>query len=166
MDGYIGLGSNLGDPVTELRRAIPGLVARGVEVPALSSLYQTEPVDTLSPEWFVNAVAAVRFAGTPTELLEACRGVEAAHGRERRERNGPRTLDIDILLLEDRVLSSASSPGLVVPHPRFHQRRFVLEPLFEVAPDAVHPVFGKTVRELLDVCQDVSKVVRLEDAFA
>ncbi len=163
MDGYIGLGSNVGDPVAELRRAISELVARGVEVPLRSSLYQTEPVETLNPEWFVNAAAAVHFDGNPTQLFEVCRSVEAAQGRERGEPNAPRTLDIDILMLEDVVLST---PALIVPHPRFHQRRFVLEPMVEIAPDAVHPVLETTMRDLLEDCRDVSEVVRLEDAFA
>jgi len=163
VDGYIGLGSNVGDPVAELRRALSELVVRGVEVPLRSSLYQTEPVETLNPEWFVNAAAAVRFDGNPTQFFEVCRSVEAARGRERGERNAPRTLDIDILMLEDVVLST---PALIVPHPRFHQRRFVLEPMVEIAPDAFHPVLERTMRDLLEDCRDVSEVVRLEDAFA
>lgn len=163
MDGYIGLGSNLGDPVAELRRAVSELLARGVEVSGHSSLYQTEPVGTSDPKWFVNAVAAVRFDGTPNELLRLCHRVELVQGRERHERNAPRTLDLDILLLGTRVLST---PDLTVPHPRLHQRRFVLEPMVEIAPDAFHPVLGKTMRELLQDCSDRSKVERLEDALA
>lgn len=163
MDGYIGLGSNLGQPVAELRRAVSELPARGIEVPVCSSLYRTEPVDTSDPRWFVNAVALVRFDGTPHELLSVCRRVEADHGRKRRERNAPRTLDIDILLLGERILST---PELTVPHPRLHQRRFVLEPLVEIAPEVVHPVLAKTARELLRECPDRSAVERLEDAFA
>lgn len=127
-----------------------------------SSLYETEPVGTSNPEWFVNAVAAVRFEGDPLELLRVCRSVELAQGRERGERNGPRTLDIDILLLGARVVTA---PGLIVPHPRFHLRRFVLEPMVEIAPDAMHPVLGKTMLELLEDCRDASEVLRLEDAF-
>jgi 2-amino-4-hydroxy-6-hydroxymethyldihydropteridine diphosphokinase len=162
VDGYIGLGSNLGDPVAELRRGVLGLVARGVEVPVRSSLYRTEPVDTSHPEWFVNAVAAFRFDGSPMELLERCRDVEAARGRVREERNGPRTIDVDILLVGESVVSL---PGLIVPHPRFHLRRFVLEPLVEIAPDAIHPVLNKTMRELLGECTDVNAVERLEVVF-
>ena len=163
MQGYIGLGSNLGDPVAELRRAISELIGRRVEVPKRSSLYQTEPVDSLNPEWFVNAVAEVRFGGEPAELFAVCRSVEALQGRERGERNAPRTIDLDILLLGTSVLST---PELIVPHPRFHQRRFVLEPMVEIAPDVIHPVMGKTMRELLIDCRDASEVMRLEDAFA
>jgi len=157
------LGSNVGDPVAELRQGVCELVARGVAIPLRSSLYQTEPVGTSHPAWFVNAVAAIRFDGDPSALLEVCLSAERARGRERGERNGPRTLDIDILLLGAAVVST---PGLIVPHPRFHARRFVLEPMVEIAPDAVHPVLGKTMVHLLEECQDSSRVVRLEDAFA
>lgn len=163
MDGYIGLGSNLGDPVSELRGAVSELESRGVEIPARSSLYQTEPVDAPNQGWYVNAVASIRFGGEPEELLRICLGVEASRGRERAAKNEPRILDIDVLLLDELVLARE---GLTVPHPRLHERRFVLEPMVEIAPEAVHPGLRKTMRELLDECSDQSRVVRLEDAFA
>ena len=163
VDGYIGLGSNLGDPVAELRGAVSELESRGVEVKTRSSLYRTEPVDAPNQAWYINAVAAIGFGGEPNELLEICLSVEAARGRERTARNEPRILDLDILLLEDVVLASE---GLTIPHPRLHQRRFVLEPMVEIAPDTVHPGLRKTMAELLNECSDKSRVVRLEDAFA
>ena len=163
MDGYIGLGSNLGDPIAELRGAVSELESRGVELRSRSSLYQTEPVDAPNQAWFVNAVAEIRFGGRPDELLQICVNVEAARGRERNRRNEPRILDLDVLLLGDTVLSTDE---LTIPHPRLHERRFVLEPMVEIAPDAIHPGLRKTMHDLLQECPDESKVVRLEDAFA
>ncbi len=163
MDGYIGLGSNLGDPIAELRGAVSELESRGVELRSRSSLYQTEPVDAPKQAWFVNAVAEIRFGGRPDELLQICVNVEAARGRERNRRHEPRILDLDVLLLGDTVLSTDE---LTIPHPRLHERRFVLEPMVEIAPDAIHPGLRKTMRDLLQECSDESKVIRLEDAFA
>jgi 2-amino-4-hydroxy-6-hydroxymethyldihydropteridine diphosphokinase len=163
VDGYIGLGSNLGDPVAELRGAVSELESRGVEVQRRSSLYQTEPVDAPNQAWFVNAVAAIRFGGQPHELLQICLSVEASRGRERTVKNVPRILDLDVLLLGEQILSTEA---LTVPHPRLHERRFVLEPMVEIAPEAVHPGLRKTMEELLRECPDASRVVRLEDAFA
>ena len=166
MDGYIGLGSNLGDPIAELRGAVSELESRGVELRSRSSLYQTEPVDAPNQAWFVNAVAEIRFGGRPDELLQICVNVETARGRERnrsRRCHEPRILDLDVLLLGDTVLSTDE---LTIPHPRLHERRFVLEPMVEIAPDAIHPGLRKTMRDLLQECPDESQVVRLEDAFA
>ena len=163
MDGYIGLGSNLGDPIAELRGAVSELESRGVELRTRSSLYQTEPVDAPEQAWFVNAVVEIRFGGRPDELLQICLTVEAARGRERNRRNQPRILDLDVLLLGDTILATDE---LTIPHPRLHERRFVLEPMVEIAPDAIHPGLRKTMRDLLQECSDESQVVRLEDAFA
>lgn len=163
MDGYIGLGSNLGDPIAELRGAVSELESRGVELRARSSLYRTEPVDAPEQAWFVNAVAEIRFEGRPDELLQICLNVETARGRERTRRNQPRILDLDVLLLGDIVVASDE---LTLPHPRLHERRFVLEPMVQIAPDAIHPGLRKTMRDLLEECVDESQVVRLEEAFA
>ena len=163
MDGYIGLGSNLGDPIAELRGAVSELESRGVELRTRSSLYQTEPVDAPEQAWFVNAVVEIRFGGRPDELLQICLTVEAARGRERNRRNQPRILDLDVLLLGDTILATDE---LTIPHPRLHERRFVLEPMVEIAPDAIHPGLRKTMCDLLQECSDESQVVRLEDAFA
>jgi len=163
VDGYIGLGSNLGDPVAELCGAVSEFESRGVELRSRSSLYRTEPVDVPDQAWFVNAVVEIRFGGRPDELLQICVNVEAARGRERNRRNEPRILDLDVLLLGDTVLSTDE---LTIPHPRLHERRFVLEPIVEIAPDAIHPGLRKTMRDLLQECSDESEVVRLEDTFA
>jgi 2-amino-4-hydroxy-6-hydroxymethyldihydropteridine diphosphokinase len=160
-DAFLGLGSNLGAPSLQIARALSELEAGSVEILRSSSLYSTEPVGGPPQPWFVNAVAAVRFQGEPLDLLDICLGIEAFHGRERRVPNGPRTLDLDILLFGDVVLSTLE---LEIPHPRLAARRFVLVPLVEIAPDRRHPVSGLTMRELLARCPDASAVVRLGDA--
>jgi 2-amino-4-hydroxy-6-hydroxymethyldihydropteridine diphosphokinase len=143
---YIGLGGNLGDRALLLGQAVRALaVMPGVEVRACSSLYETAAVGPPQPD-YLNAVLVVQTALEPGALLESLRALERAAGRERRERWGPRTLDADLLLYGERVVEE---PGLTVPHPELHRRRFVLEPLAEVAPWAVHPVLARTVEELL-----------------
>lgn len=157
---YIGLGSNLGDPAAELRKALDGLEAGGARIDKVSPFYRSEPVGGPSQDWFVNAVAEVSFSGTPEELLELCLRIEAAAGRVHREKNGPRVIDLDVLLMGRLRRKSGS---LQIPHPRLHRRRFVLVPLSDIAPDLVHPVLGKTMSELLEACEDTS-LVRLDGA--
>lgn len=141
----LGLGSNMGDREGNIRAAVAQLAAwPGIEVTRVSSLYETAPVGYTEQADFLNAVACVATALAPQELLAACLAVEAALGRERKVRWGPRTVDIDVLLYEDAVLAT---PVLTLPHPRLHERCFVLVPLAEVA-GAVPVLAGKTAGEL------------------
>jgi 2-amino-4-hydroxy-6-hydroxymethyldihydropteridine diphosphokinase len=156
---YLGLGSNLGHREATLDEALRLLDERGLGVRRVSSLYLTEPVGGPPQDWFVNAVAAGVTSLGAAELLEACLGVERALGRVRQARNGPRTLDLDLLLYGEATIER---PGLVVPHPRLHERRFVLVPLAEIAPGLRHPRLGLTAAELRDRCPDPSRVVRLD----
>jgi 2-amino-4-hydroxy-6-hydroxymethyldihydropteridine diphosphokinase len=153
---YVGLGSNLGDRQRALERALELLAQRGFAPAARSALYWTEPVGGPPQDWFLNAVAAGDTRLAPEELLEACLATERDLGRVRGERNGPRTLDADLLLYGAEVRDGQS---LTLPHPRLHERRFVLVPLCEIAPQAVHPVLHLTAAELLARCSDRSQVL-------
>lgn len=145
-DAYVALGSNLGDRRACLRAGLDGMVRRGLRVLAVSSVWETEPVDAPAPLWFLNMAAHVRTALPPRDLLEELLEVERALGRRRTVPNAPRPLDLDLLLHGDRVVEE---PGLVVPHPRMWQRRFVLAPLAEIAPGVRDPRSGRTVAESL-----------------
>lgn len=152
---YLSLGSNLGDRLANLEAGLAGLEKAGMRCGRSSSLYQTEPVGFLDQPWFVNIAVSVATCLPPGEMLRRCLEIERARGRTRSRRNGPRTLDIDILLVGSLVMEE---PGLIIPHPRMAQRRFVLEPLAEIAPEVYHPVLRKTIRSLLDSCPDPSSV--------
>lgn len=153
---YLSLGSNLGDRAANLRSALARLDAAG-RILAVSALYETQPLEIVDQPWFLNCVAAIETEKTPRELLELALQVEAAMGRVRVHNKGPRNIDIDILLFGDRVVEE---PGLKIPHPAMHLRRFVLEPLVEIAPEVRHPVLGKTMRELLAELADGQEVRR------
>lgn len=143
---YLSLGSNVGDRENHLRDAIRRLETAG-HVIAVSSFYETEPVEVTDQAWFLNCVVALETAKTPEQLMTALLDIERYMGRRRTQRKGPRTIDIDILLIGDTVIDSAE---LSVPHPAMHERRFVLEPLAEIAAGVRHPRLKKTVREMLD----------------
>lgn len=144
---YVGLGANLGDREGTLRRAVEGLrEADGVEVLAASELHETDPVGVIDQPRFLNGAVALRTELAPRELLELLLEIERGLGRVRDgERWGPRTIDLDLLVYEDVVLDE---PGLRVPHPRLHERRFALEPLAELDPALEIPGRG-AVSDLL-----------------
>jgi 2-amino-4-hydroxy-6-hydroxymethyldihydropteridine diphosphokinase len=136
---FIGLGANLGQPRASLEAAIAALgQLPGTRLVGQSACYASAPIDAQGPE-FINAVAELRTSLEPAALLQALHAIEAEHGRLRPYRNAPRTLDLDLLMFGQRQLDS---PTLVLPHPRMHQRAFVLLPLLELAPDAIHPALG------------------------
>ncbi len=144
---FIGLGCNMGDCRGNLRFALRGLAALpGYRPLALSSLYLTAPVGKTDQASFYNAVARGNYGGTPLQLLAGLQALEKARGRERRERWGPRTLDLDLLLFGHEILEL---PGLEIPHPRLAERVFVLAPLQEIAPELVLPRWGLTAGQLL-----------------
>lgn len=144
---YLGLGSNLGDRQAALELAVAGLArVAGIEVTSLSAAYETSPVGPVAQGPFLNAAARLRTRLTPRRLLEALLATERAQGRRRGEPWGPRTLDLDLLLFGDTCLRE---PGLTVPHPHLTERRFVLEPLLEIAPDLVHPQSGEPLSSCL-----------------
>ncbi len=154
---FLGLGSNLGRRAARLAEARRRLERGGIAVLRASAVYETEPVDLLDQPWFLNQVLEVRSGLDPAALLALAKSIEAAMKRAPAAPKGPRTIDIDILLAEDTVLDT---PELVLPHPRLHLRNFVLAPLAELAPDLVHPVLERTVRELLEASPDRSRIVR------
>jgi len=144
---YVALGSNIGDREKTLRAAIDLMNGvEGISVLRVSSFHETEPVGGPPQPNYLNAVAEVETDLPPAGLLAELQRIEHHLGRTREVRWGPRTIDLDILLMGDTIVNE---PDLTIPHPRMHERRFVLEPLCELAPDAVHPVLKKTVRELL-----------------
>jgi 2-amino-4-hydroxy-6-hydroxymethyldihydropteridine diphosphokinase len=143
---YLSLGSNLGDRDAHLHNAIARLETAG-RVVSISSFYETEPVEVTNQGWFLNCAVALETKQTPEQVMTVILQIEREMGRQRLQKKGPRIIDIDILLFSDEIIDS---PELAVPHPAMQDRRFVLEPLVEIAPEARHPMLKKTVRELLD----------------
>ena len=155
---YLSLGSNLGDRRNYLQSAVADLAKKGVGILRTASLYSTEPKGLAAQPWFLNTIVETSTSEEPEALLDICLEIERSYGRVRVERDGPRTLDIDIILYGDRVLHSSR---LTVPHPRYADRRFVLEPLAEIGPDIIDPVRHRTMRELLADCSDHAGVERV-----
>jgi len=156
---YLSLGSNLGDRLGNIERALDALRAAGIEVCRVSSFYRTEPVEFRQQPWFVNCVAEVETELLPLQLLKAVQKVERDLGRRRSINKGPRKIDIDILLYENVVVRSAA---LTIPHERMAERRFVLVPLRELEAGLRHPVTERTAAEMLNETADSSQVIRID----
>jgi len=153
---YLSLGSNLGDRESNLQAAVSRLKDLG-KVAAVSSLYETEPVDLAAQPWFLNCVVALETEKMPKQFMSQLLSIEQSMGRKRLQPKGPRIIDLDILLFGNSVVDTK---GLTIPHPAMHERRFVLEPLAEIAPEQRHPVFKRTVRELRDALPTGTPTVR------
>jgi 2-amino-4-hydroxy-6-hydroxymethyldihydropteridine diphosphokinase len=144
---WIALGSNLDLPEVHLQQALLALdKSIGVTMEACSSLIRTPPLGPPQPT-YVNAVARVRTDHSPALMLELCRGIESSHGRRRTIFHGPRTLDLDLLFYESLVIDT---PVLQIPHPRLHERRFVVDPLCEIDPLWIHPTLHQTMTQIQD----------------
>jgi 2-amino-4-hydroxy-6-hydroxymethyldihydropteridine diphosphokinase len=146
---YISAGSNMGNRLQNCRQGITALTRSGhSRIVAQSRVYMTEPVDYEDQDWFINLVVKLETTNTPYELLDTIKSAQRAAGRRRDViRFGPRVLDLDIIFFDDLILDS---DRLVVPHPRMHQRRFVLKPICDIDPTIVHPVLKKDMQTLLD----------------
>jgi len=158
---FISLGSNLGDRLDNLRRALAQMAAAGLEIRQVSSFYKTQPKDFGPQPWFLNCVAEVGTPLMPMQLLKTLKAIERDLGRRPGVPSGPRPIDIDILLYADVVVRSAA---LTIPHARMSERRFVLVPLRELAPHLRHPVTQRNVVQMLADTADKSQIVRMKQA--
>jgi 2-amino-4-hydroxy-6-hydroxymethyldihydropteridine diphosphokinase len=158
---YLGLGTNLGDRETNLKNAVESIIENIGPVVRLSSVYETEPWGFRTKDLFLNMVAEVETKLKPSGLLGRMLMIEANMGRLRSGKEySSRIIDLDILLYGEEILDSKS---IVIPHPKLHERRFVLVPLCEIAPDLVHPVLKKSIKQLLSECPDKNNVTKLKN---
>jgi 2-amino-4-hydroxy-6-hydroxymethyldihydropteridine diphosphokinase len=160
---YLALGSNIGDREGHLHAAVRALPKHGIDVVRCASVYSTEPREVVDQPWFLNTVIEANTSLSPVDLLAACLEIERENHRTRDQLKGPRTLDIDILFYGAQVIRQS---GLIIPHPSFSARRFVLAPLAEIAAGLVDPLSGQTIMQLLAGCDDTAIVTLVSDARA
>ncbi|MBY0425562.1 MAG: 2-amino-4-hydroxy-6-hydroxymethyldihydropteridine diphosphokinase [Cytophagales bacterium] len=156
---YLLLGSNLGERISLIKNAALALEDHGLQIQKSSKVYETEPWGLADQNSFLNQVIKIKTSKSAQELLDTVLGIEKNLGRERIQKWGSRTMDIDILYFNDSIISLEN---LTVPHPQIEYRRFTLIPLCEIAPDFLHPVFAKSNRELLRNCDDQLKVTEYQ----
>ena len=161
MDGiicYIGIGSNLGNALKNCQHAVESLsLAKGIKITSVSSFYKTEPVGIENQNMFINAVVEIRTDLSARKLFQALQNIEKDMGREREVKGGPRIIDLDLLFYGQEIIQDAD---LIVPHPEIQKRRFVLEPICEIASYLIHPDFGVSMRGLKDRLSD-NKMVKM-----
>ena len=162
MKAFIGIGSNIGDKIENCLIAIDMIdKIKGCSVIKRSSFYKTEPVGFKDQNWFVNCVILIDTIFSPHSLLKKLQKIENVMGRKRKIKWGPRIIDLDILLFDSLIIKDKK---LAVPHPLMHKRRFVLVPMNQLAPDLIHPVFNKSIKELLNnIPEDQQSVFLIRD---
>jgi len=156
---YIGIGSNIGDRYSNIIKAIKytELVPK-IKVIKISNIYETSPVGYFNQPYFLNCVIEIKTNLSPEMLLLKLQKIENILGRKRNHKNSPRTIDLDILFYEDKIISTKN---LIIPHPELDKRKFVLKPLSELKPQLIHPVLNKTVKKLLNELNDKKQKIKL-----
>lgn len=156
---FIGIGSNLGNRIENCAKGVEE-ISTFSKIIVVSSFYETEPVDKEDQPDFINCMIKIETAHSPLELLSFLKSLERQLGRKNKEKRGPRIIDFDIIFYDDLIIEIND---LTIPHPRAHLRRFVLQPLFEIAPNFIHPVLRKSVSELLSEVRCTKKVLKVGD---
>lgn len=158
---FIGIGSNTGDKIKNCIDAIKAIARdKRARILSVSSLYLTSPVSEIAQEYFVNCAVSIDWDDTALELLRLLNSIETGMGRERVIKNGPRIIDLDILLFGDAVIDEAS---LTVPHPELHRRRFAIVPCIEIEREIIHPLYNRPLKEFLSDIDDSQKILLLKD---
>ncbi len=157
----ISLGTNLGNRLENILKTIEKIKSYGISIVKISSIYETDPVDTVENLKFFNCVIEIKTTYTPQKLLEIFLNIEKEMGRVRTHKNSPREIDIDILFYEGLILNTEK---LTIPHPRLHLRKFVLKPLYEITPEFTHPILKLKISEILNKCDNSFKVQKKIEA--